>query len=167
VIVSFGDIVAAPQLVTNQRIVVPVPTTLPAGVRAVHIAHMVEWGTDAASDLRPIMESNRVAFAYQPEIATAPPAVVAPGPLVLTVKPELQEGQKVRLVLRETADSAAGNPPKSFELEQTVASTSHSVSLDVAGAPPGEYWLRIAVDDVTSALEADATGFTGPKLVVS
>ncbi|MCP5067078.1 MAG: DUF4255 domain-containing protein [bacterium] len=167
VIVSFGDVAAAPQLITNQKIVVPVPPTLPAGVQAVHVAHMIDWGTPESPDLRPVMESNRVAFAYQPEIVGPPAAVAAPGPLVLTVNPELQEGQTVRLLLRETADSAAGSAPQSFELEHTVTTVSHTVSLDMADAPPGEFWLRIAVDRVTSALAADDEGFTGPVLVVS
>ncbi len=167
VVVILGGITAAPQSVSNDRIVVPVPETLPAGIQAVHVAHMIEWGTPDEPDLRPIMESNRVGFAFQPEIETAPGNIAPPGPLVVRVNPEVQEGQKVRLVLRETADSADGAPPQSFETEQTAATTSHQVSIDMTGAPSGEFWLRIVVDEVVSVLEFDETGFTGPKLVVT
>ncbi|MCZ6738785.1 MAG: DUF4255 domain-containing protein [Actinobacteria bacterium] len=167
VVVKLGDSLAAPQSVTNQKIVVLVPSTLPAGVRAVYVAHMAEWGTADAPDPRPIMESNRVAFAYQPEIVAPPNAIAAPGPLVLTVNPEVQKGQQVGLLLRETAESADGTAPRSFEANQTMTTTSHRVSIDLTGAPKAEFWLRIAVDEVTSALQFDETGFTGPKLVIS
>lgn len=167
VVVNLGGITASPQSVTTDRIVVPVPDTLPAGMHAIHVAHMVEWGTPDEPDLRPIMESNRVGFAFQPEIETAPGNIAAPGPLVLRVNPEVQGGQTVRLLLRETADSAVGAPPQSFETEQTATTTSHDLSIDMIGAPAGEFWLRIAVDDVVSALQFDASGFTGPKLVVT
>lgn len=167
VVVRFGDLTAAPQLVTNQRIDVPVPGNLAAGVRAVHVAHLVDWGSSGTPDLRPVAESNRVAFAYQPEVESAPAAVAAPGPLVMTINPEVQTGQRIRLVLRETMASAGAAPPRSFETEQTAATTSHTVTIDLAGAPAGEFWLRLAVDDVTSPLEFDDTGFTGPKLAIT
>ena len=165
--VRLGGLTAAPQSVTNERIVVPVPETLPAGVQTVHVSHMIEWGTPGAPDLRPIMESNRAGFAFQPEIDTAPANIVAPGPLVVRVNPEVQAGQKVRLLLRETVDSAGGAAPRSFETEQTSPSAGHALSFDLTDTPAGEFWLRVAVDDVVSALEFDDTGFTGPKLVVT
>jgi hypothetical protein len=165
--VRLGGLTAAPQSVTNERIVVPVPETLPAGVQAVHVSHMIEWGTPGESDLRPIMESNRAGFAFQPEIDTAPANIAAPGPLVMRVNPEVQTGQKVRLLLRETVDSAGGAAPRSFETEQTSPSIGHELSFDLTDTPAGEFWLRVAVDDVVSALEFDDTGFIGPKLVVT
>lgn len=167
VVVNLGGVMATPQSVTNARIVVPVPETLPAGMQAVHVAHMIEWGTPDDPDPRPVMESNRVGFAFQPEIASAPGNVAPPGPLVLRVNPEVQEGQNVRLLLRETADSADDAPPQSFETELIATTTSHDLSFDMTGAPSGEFWLRIAVDDVVSALDFDESGFIGPKLVVT
>lgn len=166
VIVRFGEMTGAPQLVTNNRIVVPVPPTLSAGVRIVHVAHMVDWGTPSVPDLRPIVESNRVAFALQPEIASASANVSLPGPLAVTVNPELQVGQRARLVLREVADPA-GAAPRSFEVELTVEAIGRDLSFDLTDAPTGEFWLRVSVDDVTSSLDFDGTGFTGPTVVIT
>jgi hypothetical protein len=165
--VLFDGVAAPPQLVTANRVVVPVPVTLAAGIRVLHVAHMVEWGSPNAPDPRPLIESNRVAFALQPIVESSPAAVATPGPLAVDVLPEVQPGQTVRLILRETPASARGAAPQLFEVEQTVDAATGTLSFDLTGTPTGEYWLRVGVDAVLSPLDFDATGFTGPTVVVS
>jgi hypothetical protein len=167
VVARFGDLSTPPGFVTNQRIDVVIPQLLPAGIRTVDVAHMVEWGTADAPDPRPIIESNRVAFAYQPIIEGPPASVARPGPLILTLAPRPQAGQEVRLMLRE-AHPAPGVPPTSFEVSVAVEVPSGpTVAFDLTGAQPVTYLMRVAVDDAASPLESDPTGFTGPMLVVT
>ncbi len=121
----------------------------------------------ATPRLRPLDPcSNTLAFLLEPVIT----AQVVGSAIRVGFSPEVGKAQRVRLVLSQ-ADAPPGEVPRGYGFDAPLRHTPGSAaSLDIAfsGVTPGDYLVRVHVDDVSSALSFDpAIGrYAGPRVTI-
>ena len=177
----------------SDRLVVPLPATVRAGVNTVQVVHQVELSEP--KQLRRAFESNVAALVVRPAIAKRPEAGaevddVTPLPpqdsgtppptetITVGIRPPVGKRQRVELLLNEP-EAPDDRPGRYYTFE--------APSRDVAGAPEttdtitfpirdvlaGDYLLRVRVDGADSSLVAappgsnPASAFAGPRVSVT
>jgi hypothetical protein len=161
-----GATLAAPSAVTGQRIDLPLPAGLPAGVTTVQVVHELHLGTPPAPHRG--FESNLGAFVLAPRVTTSMPVTVARGhPLALAFKPPVGREQRVSILLGDQEVLAPARAPGS----DPVATLQFPIP---STFPAGTFLLRLRVDGAESRLQvgddpASTTfgQYTGPKVTVT
>jgi Pvc16 N-terminal domain/IPT/TIG domain len=163
--VVIGDASPAPATIVNARqITYELPATTPAGVSALTVLQMVNFGTPSAPDMRSGVESGVAPMALAPTITNLPPPSVARG-ATLTVNFDAPVGraQQVALVLGSTSVSLPGRLP-------TDPPTSQSFTFTIpSDVTPGTVLVRLSVDGVESPLTFDpvAKKYTLPTVTIT
>ncbi|HEU4578336.1 MAG TPA: DUF4255 domain-containing protein [Polyangiaceae bacterium] len=153
------EVVPAASALTAERISVPLPAALQAGAHSVRVLQR-----STASPLE--RNSNALGFVLQPRIS---PALLGAA-LRVTFSPAVGRVQRVRLVLNQ-ADAAPGGEARSYVFDvppRDAPDMSPSLDIDIPGVAPGEYLVRVHVDEAVSDLTYDpiAGRYTGPSVVI-
>lgn len=186
--VSVGGIAVTPASadVGEQRIAVPIPASLQAGVQGVQVVHRRLLGVPPVPHRG--VESNLAAFILRPRIETITVSNLQgtgndprSANVNLSVKPAIGPTQRVVLLLNEFAPvssppnpaAAAGlaysfNAPSRLDLQSppaTVPPPSENITIPVVGVRPGDYLVRVQVDGAESPVGSDAAGnYNSPQL---
>ncbi|HEY6907851.1 MAG TPA: DUF4255 domain-containing protein [Myxococcales bacterium] len=180
--VDVGGIELAPSGadLTPSRIVVPVPSTLLAGLQSVQVVQRIALGTPGIPHR--VVESNVATFTLRPTLSAASAMVqgtgadLRSGTLDVTVDPAVGPGQQVAVLLNPLPGSPPGAAAPSYRFvvparvdlasppsSPPAPATSLEVPFD--GVVAGSYLVRIQVDGAESPLETDADGrYSGPAV---
>jgi predicted RNA-binding protein with TRAM domain len=162
---------------TPQRLLVPLPAGLPAGVNTVQVVQPVALGTPpvphggfesntAAFVLRPALRRRTVATGQEPDVTVDQVTDTGGGTrsarVTVRLLPDVARRQRVRLLLNEPG-APAGRPPRAYGFdapsrETDPAETTDTIRVPVNRVVAGDYLLRVRVDGADTALEADAEG---------
>jgi len=134
---------------------------LRAGLRAAQVITQITFGSPA--DPHVGFESNAMPFMLAPR-HTAAPAFAAPN-VTLQLEPKVNKGQRIVLLLNE---NVLVNP-KAYTFSTIATADSATQQIDVTGALPGTYIVRVQVDGAESPLDVGLDGrYTGaPNVVVT
>jgi hypothetical protein len=155
---------------TNQRALVRLPATLPAGLIGLDLARPVAIGAPPDKDIN---ASNRVVLIHRPLIAraldNAPDiAVIGSGTtrrLQIRLAPAARPGQPVELLLNRLGDPTGDGFRADGELGAMPA--TDPVEFAIPAIPAGQWVVRVRVAGAETELEVDAGGaFAGPVLVL-
>jgi hypothetical protein len=148
--VHIDDIVLTPKRddVSDAKISVEVPiTSLGAGIRRVHVSHLMMLGSPAKEHSG--SGSNSAAFVLSPRIKSAKPAKVKPGgDLTIDFEPAATPGQKVVVLLGDAATIPMPKP----DGNDPFSSLTVEVPEDL---PNGKFLVRLRIDGAESFLETD------------
>lgn len=157
----------APTSLTSDQVNVALPPGLPAGVNTAQIVQLLDFGSGSPSEPHRLFESNVTAFVVAPKLAVpAGPepvfgTVTRGSAFPVTVAPPVGRTQEARLIVGHRSitlpSRPASAPPATTALPFTIP----------ADFPTGEFLVRVQVDGAQSKLSEDATGFTGPKVVIA
>jgi len=159
-LVLIEDQEAAPAVVTDTQVTIPLPAGIHAGVKGVQVIQKVLIGTPPAPHRS--VQSNVAPFVLRPTITGASAAVKAPGitTVTLVVAPDIGAGQRAVLLLNNLAVS----PATAFTSNPVVAAAdSNKINIDIAGVPTGSYLVRVQIDGAESLLNAS---FSGPTVAM-
>jgi Pvc16 N-terminal domain len=139
--------------------------SLRSGIEVVQVIHYEKIGADQR--LLPTAESNLFPLVFRPKIVDPP--VFAPGPLLeLKVTPAIASNQRISLDLAPIGGGKSRNIPL-----LSPPNTTSDLSIAINGTPPGQYLVRLRVDEADSPLVVDDNPasptfqqFIGPKVVV-
>jgi Pvc16 N-terminal domain/IPT/TIG domain len=182
--VVIGGVEQTPAManVSNQQIIVALPTPLSAGVHGVQVIHRISMGTPETPHRG--FESNVAAFVLRPTIdpgtitftSAAGPAPIQ-GTVTLTVDLPIGDSQRVVLILNQLIPIS--NPPdesvgKSYSfIAPTRPPVSPPVSILTIGIPvkglvAGTYLVRVQIDGAESPLISNAAGqYVGPQVTIA
>jgi hypothetical protein len=160
--VRIGNTTVTPPVVTENAIMMPVPTGLQAGVLGLQVIQQLLLGTPP--EPHPGYESNIVALVLQP-VVTAPSATATQ--IGLTVNPVVQPNQKVSLLLNQTTMTPP-NPPAAYTFTlPPLAVASNTLTCAISDVVPGTYFLRVKVDGAESSLDLNPSSPTfGPTVTI-
>jgi hypothetical protein len=162
--IKFGDTLALPATVGNQKITVTLPATLQPGVCTVQVIHDFDFGT--ANEPHRGFESNAMPFILQPTITTPPPFTAARGAtLILEFAPPVGREQSVTLLIGDEAiplpTRLPTDPPTATTLTFAIPTTFS----------PGTFFLRVRVDGAESSLTMDNSkpfpAYNGPPVTIT
>lgn len=162
---------AAVTVVSHQQIVAQLPAGLPAGVQTVQVVHGLDLGTNV--EPHKSSRSNSAAFIFEPRIVSASFAkpldpVTHQPTLTVTVQVDPQVGPRQGATLSlHTIPPAA---PQSFSFaSEGRAAPAASLAFAIGAVSPGDYMVRLTVDDAASELTVNnATGlFNGPPVTIT
>lgn len=160
--------------VSDDAIVVDLPTGLPAGVNSVQVIHDLDFGT--ANEPHAGFESNAAIFLLRPGIT---PGTVTggigpsnAGTLAVTFDPPVGKRQRVVLMLNEF-NAPSMRPPRAYSFETPSRSqdsepdTRTSLDLPFEGVESGDYLVRVQVDGAESALEmVESDVYNHPQVTI-
>lgn len=163
--------------ITPDRIRVPLPTELRAGLHGVQVIHRLLLGEPPAPHAG--TESNAVALLLRPRITSQTVESLADtgdgfrsGDIVVNVEPGVTETQRVLLLLNEF-NPPEGRPPRAYSFplpplaELPPPGVAVTLRFPFRGVRPAAYLLRIQVDGAESLPGADATGrFDSPQVTI-
>ena len=164
--VQIGDVTVTPPVVTENSIIMPVPGNVQAGVLGLQVVQQLLLGDPA--EAHPGWESNVVAVVLQPVLSAPSITVTATGPtLSVTVKPDVQPGQMVSLMLNQNPTNSPPTPTAySFVLPPFPVASS-TLSCDITGVASGVYFILAKVDGAESPLNFDSSNPSfGPTVTV-
>jgi hypothetical protein len=159
----------SPTTRAERSLVFTLPAGVPAGVNTVQVVQEVPLGVPAVAHNGVGFASNAVAFMLSPSITQAAPISVARGAtLQLTVSPPVGVGQRVVLLLDDTALTLAPHAPGD-------PATSTTVAFPIpANMVARGYLARVMVDGASSPLATDTTAgsptlgqYIGPTVTVT
>lgn len=165
--VRIGEVEFSPTLdeVTNEEIRFRVDDSsgLRPGIVPVQVVHEIDVDPDPVAEVwRGGGSSGTVAIALVP--AVTPGAVSTDGSdrlITIALAPAPSADEAMTLLL----DGTAGEGHFRGQVEAGSISGS-DVRFRVRGLAPGTYRARLLIAGATSLLDADASGFTGPEVVV-
>ena len=163
--VRIGNLVVTPPTVTQNAIVLPVPAGLPAGVLGVQVIQQMQLGTPPLP--HPGVESNVAAMVLHPVIT---PAGATSTQVVVNVKPTVQTGQRVALVLNQaTLPPPAAPAAYNFSIPPLAANASTlTFPIDNVQGGGTTYFVRITVDGAESPLDLNPSSPTfGPTVTIA
>jgi hypothetical protein len=186
--VSIGDSEVTPldADVTETQIIVPLPSTLQAGVQGAQVLHRRLMGSPPVPHRG--VESNVMPFVLRPQIeainiSNLGGAGIDPrsADLTLTVNPAIGDLQRVLLLLNELVPTASPPEETRADAYSFISTTrvllsppsgapgsSNTITIPVRGVKAGTYLVRIQVDGAESPLEVDASGrLAEPKVLIS
>lgn len=177
------EIVPATADATDTQIVVPIPSSILAGVQPVQVIHQTLLGSPPVPHRG--VESNVAAFVLHPEIQNIALANVQSvgaereADVTVTVNPPMGAMQRVVLFLNQLETSASPPEKRSYSfIAPSRLIVSPPLPPDTIPAPvstltfpvrivAGKYLARVQVDGAESPLEVDATGrFALPKVEI-
>jgi hypothetical protein len=186
------EITPAPEVVSPERISVPLTAPLPAGIRAginaVQVLHRIPMG-DPLADHRGF-ESNTAAFVLRPAVLNGP--VIPPADLVdvtastttvdgvqvqlrrgrlrLTFDPPVGRDQRVTLLLNEVSPPANARP-KAYSFRGAPSNglpdgvpEASDIEVPFANVVTGTYLVRAQVDGAESVLGQTAGVYDSPRV---
>jgi hypothetical protein len=161
-VVRIGNLTVTPPTVTATAIILPVPTGLQAGVLGVQVIQQMLIGTPAA--LHSGIESNVAPMVLQPVIS---PTSASTSQVQVTIKPAVQPGQKIKLLLNQVT----GSTPAAFTFTLPPLTTaSSSLTIPISGVAGGGtvYFIRVSIDGAESPLNLDPSSSTfGPTVTIA
>jgi len=163
--VRIGNLVVTPPTVTQNAIVLPVPAGLQAGVLGVQVIQQMQLGTPPLP--HPGVESNVAAMVLHPVIT---PAGATSTQVVVNVKPTVQTGQRVALVLNQaTLPPPAAPAAYNFSIPPLAANASTlTFPIDNVQGGGTTYFVRITVDGAESPLDLNPSSPTfGPTVTIA
>ena len=164
VLVRIGNDTFTPPDVTDTRITLPLPASVPAGVQGVQVIQQFKLGSPAKPHNGVV--SNIAAIVLHPVIT---PTTVTASQISVNVNPMARKNQRITLLLNEATLPAPLSPAAySFELPPLPADTG-SLTFAISGVKGGgtKYFIRIAVDGAENQLNLDPTSVTfGPTVTV-
>ena len=157
-----------------QRLLVQLPSGLPAGVNTVQVVQPVTLGTPpiphggfesntAAFVLRPAIKRRTVATGEEPDVTVDQVSDTGGGTrsarVTVRLVPEVAKRQRVRLLLNEPG-APTDRPPRAYGFdapsrEADPAETTDTIQVAVSRIVAGDYVLRVRVDGADTALETD------------
>lgn len=175
------EIVPAMEDISDEKVAVPLPPVLQAGVRGVQVIHRVMMGSPPFAHRG--IESNISAFVFRPSIQSASVANVQnignglrSADLHLIVTPAIGTIQRLTVLLNELlsplVSPTLSETPQSYSFSLTVLPVSPpfsttTVTVPISGINPGEYLVRIQVDGAESPLGVDSAGrYITPRLSI-
>ncbi|MDT0184482.1 DUF4255 domain-containing protein [Microbacterium sp. ARD31] len=153
---------------TASRVVVSLPSTVPAGVHALQVVHVRPADAMSGEPERVVGRSNAVPLVVLPTVGTV---TASGGEVHVAVQPPLVEGQRAVVTLGRLADPA--DPPD--QVQPVVAAT---LPPQPAGPPvavldipdddlsPGTWLVRVSVDGAESVPSLGAGGTYDAPVVV-
>ncbi len=151
-----------PSAISETKLRVALPPSLPAGAQIVRV---VQRKTVAPTSLDTF--SNPMLFALAPTIT----ASFAAGAITVEFTPAIGQGQHVSISLNpfDTPPDGVANAFRFDVPRRPSATPATSITLSIAGVPPGEYLVRATVDEVQSPLGFDAAlgKYNAPRITVS
>jgi hypothetical protein len=163
--VRLGNLEVTPLTVTENGIILPVPSALPAGVLGAQVIQQLEMGTPAV--LHSGFESNVAPFVLHPVIQ--PQTAVATS-ITVNITPTALTGQRVTLRLNEaTLPPPAAPAAYTFSLPP-LAADSPSLTFAMTGVKGGntQYFIRVTVDGAESPLDLNPQSLTfGPLVTIA
>lgn len=173
--VRLGDVevLVPPDAVTGTVLRVPLPASVPAGVRSIQVLQPRLVGTPPVE--RSGAESNAAPLMVRP-VVTGPVTAAAsnpPGTVEVTVPlaPGVGREQRVLLLLNEY-HAPDDRPPRAYSFlapvpPVTAPETSATAVIPVRGVVPGTYLVRVQVDGAQSVLGVGADGrYDTPRVVI-
>jgi hypothetical protein len=168
---------------TGQRLVVPLPAGVRAGINTLQVVQPLALGEPPAAHrgfesnvaaliVRPIVATRSANGGEEPDItvATTPATGDAPrsGTITVGLRPDVGKQQRVALLLNEL-DPPDDHAARALTFEAPTRDlpdapdVTGTISFPVRDLPAGEYLLRVRVDGAESELEVDDDGrFVAP-----
>lgn len=163
-VVQVGDLRVDAPAAGPSRLRAQLPTGVTAGVHSVRVIRTLQMGDPPRR--RDVTESNTAVVIVRP-VVTGAAFAAAPEPTVtVQIDPAVQPEQKVALLISE-ANPPPGQVPASQKIERTVTAATSSVEFTPVSVPPGDYLLRVRVEEAESVLQLLPDGsLTGPLVTV-
>lgn len=156
--VRIGNLVVTPPTVTDTAIILPVPTTLQAGLLGLQVIQQLLLGTPP--QLHPGVESNIAPLVLHPVVTSAS---ATSSQVTVAFTPTAQLGQRVTLLLNQV--TSASPSAYTFSLPPLTSSTN-TLTFPIKNVV-GVYLVRITVDGAESPLDLDPSSPTfGPKVTI-
>lgn len=177
-LVRIGAVEVAPSEVTAKRVIVPLNGNLTAGVHGAQVVLRVNMGVN--DDVpHNVFESNAAPFVLRPRIEDIDIDLDA-STITLRVAPRVTATQRARIVLNElrtTSSIPPGEPALAYSfvlpprtaiesVPATPPDPTDTLVFPIANVRSATYLVRVQVDGAESALETNASGFTGPTVTV-
>lgn len=164
VLVRIGDQTFTPPDITDTRITLPLPASVPAGVQGVQVVQQFALGRPAKPHNGIV--SNIAAIVVHPVIT---PIAITPSHISVNVNPMARKNQRITMLLNEATLPAPLNPAAySFEMPPLPADTG-SLTFAIGGVKGGgtKYFIRVAVDGAESPLDLKPASLTyGPTVTM-
>jgi hypothetical protein len=182
--VFVGDLEVTTGVVTGDRqISFPLPATLPAGIHAVHVSHLLDIGIlptphrGVDSNAKPLILNPSLSNIAVTITQNSSGADTLPrkGEISVDVVPDVGRDQRVTMLLNERNPPLPSvRPPRAYRIE--------APSRNIPGAPtqsgtlvipfedvlPATYLLRLRIDGAESPLDVSTTGqYDGPTAAVT
>lgn len=170
--------VAANLTVSDTLLSFDLPAALSAGVHEVQVVHPIAMGNESPPALHKGAVSSSKAFILSPVITAVTGVNVTSGSgtqprsatIGLKVKPAIDPGQRVMILLNELPGSGTANS-YSFPLSAADFGSPpqplQDISVKINGVKAGSYLLRIQVDGAESPLKNDAQGnYNSPSCTI-
>jgi len=160
-------------IISDTQVSIDVPSSLKAGVLGVQIVHPVMMGMPP--EPRRGTESNLQAFVLSPLISNPDIFIDTNGDRFLSVdvRPGVQQGQRIILLLNELNPSSGENP-KSYSAILPAADLLNAVTpvtniaFPINGFANGDYLIRIQVDGAESPLFTNTSEeYDDPQINIS
>ena len=164
-LVRIGSMVVTPATVTDNAIILPVPTGLAAGIQGLQVIQQLLIGTP--SQPHSGFESNVATFVLHPVIV---PTTANAANISVSITPTAQQGQRATLLLNEATEPPPTVPSAySFSL-LPLASNAGTLTFALSNVKAGgsKYFVRVAVDGAESPLDLDPSSPTfGPTVTIA
>jgi len=181
-IVRIGGQAATPTADGNdERLVVPLPADIRAGINSVQIVHRVALGTPpprelftsnvAALVVRPVIQRQAAdTTQYDIQVTGVTGSGNQPRAATVTFKiaPPVGNQQRVTLLLNEIGGQARAFSFAAPGRDQpTTPATADSIGVPISGVAAGDYLVRVAIDGAQSPLDAAADQtFAAPRITI-
>jgi hypothetical protein len=174
---TLAPVTPAAGKIKNNKIEVPLPAGLRAGVNTVRVVHEIDLATGGHR----IFESNTAAFMLRPKLKTAPTtdnvtgAAVKKGEIKLEFKqPLIEKKQRVVLLLNQF-EPPAGTVPFAYQFnapkDNGIAAAdieTDEIIFNFKDVAAGDYLVRARVDGAETELKYDNTTgkYIEPKVTI-
>jgi hypothetical protein len=163
----------------GSQLIVELPGGLRPGVNTVTLTHYSAPssppGIPPGPPAQAMFQSNAAPFILRPTLDSIS---YAGGTITAVVSPTVGPNQRIYLLLNQIESSpagssaafqlagTAGSPPDSFNFPITMSAPGTTTP---ASVPPGNYLVRVRVDDAESRLETDPSlgAFSGPIVTIA
>jgi len=178
VTVSGQEISVSGDQLTDTSITLKLPGALSAGVQAVQVAHLVDFGTGSAVELHHGVESNVSAFILHPALTadsttsgvtsrTVNGQTLRSGTLNLSVIPQVRQDQRIVLLLNPVALAAPATTYSFQGPPRTSPIPTSTLQIPFTDVIPGQYLVRVQVDGAESALQSGPDGaYNRPQVTI-
>jgi len=164
-LVVFGAIEATPDpAMTDERLVVAVPSGLQAGMQSLQVIQPVYIGIPPVRHTGVEFESNIAAFVLRPFINKSGAVyqiTATSSDVTVQVSPTVGKDQQVVLLLNQISNDLSTT--YTF-LAPARSADSNSITIPIQSVPTGDYLVRIRVDNAESSLDVSAGNYTGPQV---
>ncbi|HZH71619.1 MAG TPA: DUF4255 domain-containing protein [Mariniphaga sp.] len=165
--------------IKDDEIIVPLPTGLKAGIQGVQVIHQRLMGSPPEPHQG--VQSNVEAFILSPQIENITIANIQgageelrSANIELQVTPDIQESQKVILLLNEFIPGNATVPSHAYSFQATPLALASppappdTIIFQVSNVVAGDYLVRVMIDGALSPLNTDSNGkYNAPQVAIT